>query len=92
MSVENIAPLSPELVARTAAPRSCLAQPEHVRGQVLEAFGCWLRLSGGRGLPDGFEAHPLVAAAAVGLRSEASFHQAVDAVSGRRLAVLAVGC
>ncbi|KIY97732.1 hypothetical protein MNEG_10232 [Monoraphidium neglectum] len=59
---------------------SCLAQPEHVRGQVLEAFGCWLRLSGGRGLPDGFEAHPLVAAAAAGLRSEASFHQAVDAV------------
>ncbi|KAI8470335.1 MAG: armadillo-type protein [Monoraphidium minutum] len=59
---------------------SCLSQPEHVRGQVLEAFGCWLRLSCGRGLPEGFEGHPLVAAAAAGLRSEGTFHEAVDAV------------
>ncbi|GBF90722.1 hypothetical protein Rsub_03023 [Raphidocelis subcapitata] len=59
---------------------SCLSQPEHVRGQVLEAFGCWLRLSCGRGLPAGFESHPLVAAATAGLRSEGTFHEAVDAV------------
>ena len=47
---------------------------------MLEAFGCWLRLSCGRGLPDGMEAHPLVAAATEGLRNEGTFHQAVDAV------------
>lgn len=67
----------------TASPpqtRSCLAQPEHVRGQVLEAFGCWLRLSCGQGLPENFESHPLVSAATAGLRSEGTFHQAVDAV------------
>lgn len=54
-----------------------------MRSQVLEAFGCWLRLSGGRGLPQGFgPAHPLVAAALGGLRAEGTFHAAVDAVRG----------
>lgn len=55
--------------------------PEHVRAQVLEAFGCWLRLSEGRGLPPRLEAHPLVSASVGALREEGTFHAAVDAVS-----------
>jgi len=63
---------------------SCLSQPgSRIREQVLEAFGSWLRLSGGTGLPlDGaaLSQHPLVTAALEGLKSSEMFHAAVDAV------------
>lgn len=60
---------------------SCLQQPgETVRSQVLESLGCWLKLSGGAGLPAGLPDSPLVAAALEGLKVDGTFDAAVDAV------------
>eukprot|EP00879_Flechtneria_rotunda_P018208 GHRR01019098.1.p2 GENE.GHRR01019098.1~~GHRR01019098.1.p2 ORF type:complete len:293 (+),score=112.18 GHRR01019098.1:708-1586(+) len=60
---------------------SCLSQTgETVRSQVSESLGCWLKLSGGAGLPAGFASSPLVAAALDGLSVEGTFHAAVDAI------------
>jgi hypothetical protein len=61
---------------------SCLAgNGEHLRCQILEAFGCWLRLTEGAGLPQDLTSSPLVAAALEGLDTEPTFHAATDAVS-----------
>jgi len=53
----------------------------HVRGQVLQAFAAWLKLSAGAGL-DGpaLASHPLTKAAMEGLKSADTFEDASDAV------------
>jgi hypothetical protein len=69
---------------------SCLSvEGERLRRQVLEAWGCWLRLTPvGGGISaagPALASHPLVAAALEGLSREATFDAAVDAVSAWEL-------
>ena len=59
------------LITLPPSSLSCISQPgDRTKELVLEAFGAWLKLSAGRGLPsDGasLAAHPLTVAALAGL-------------------------
>jgi hypothetical protein len=75
----------PFLPRPPGVPPSCLSvEGERLRRQVLEAWGCWLRLTPvGGGISaagPALASHPLVAAALEGLSREATFDAAVDAV------------
>jgi hypothetical protein len=79
------------LPAACDSRRSCLQQPgETVRGQVLEAFGCWLKLSCGANLPPGLPDSPLVSAALQALSVDGTFHAGSDAVRVGCLCALGV--